>query len=69
MQVVENVRDIFLLACYTGVRSQDYHKLNNIIRIQGNMIKVCTKKTDEEVIIPLHLVAEMYIRSSKVVSR
>jgi hypothetical protein len=28
-QRLENVRDIFLLACYTGVRSQDYGKLNN----------------------------------------
>jgi integrase len=57
-QALENVRDIFLLACYTGVRSQDYHKLNNLNRIQGNMLKVRTEKTDEEVIIPLHPVAE-----------
>jgi site-specific recombinase XerD len=57
-QALENVRDIFLLACYTGVRSQDYHKLNNNSRIQGNMLKVRTEKTDEEVIIPLHPVAE-----------
>ena len=57
-QALENVRDIFLLACYTGVRSQDYHKLNNLNRIHGNMLKVRTEKTDEEVIIPLHPVAE-----------
>jgi site-specific recombinase XerD len=55
---LENVRDIFLLACYTGVRSQDYHKLNNLNRISDNMLKVRTEKTDEEVIIPLHPVAE-----------
>lgn len=57
-QALENVRDIFLLACYTGVRSQDYHKLNMSNLIQGNMLKVRTEKTDEEVIIPLHPVAE-----------
>ena len=57
-QALENVRDIFLLACYTGVRSQDYHKLNNLNRIHGNMLKVRTEKTDEEVIIPLHPIAE-----------
>jgi integrase len=57
-QALENVRDIFLLACYTGVRSQDYQKLNNLNLIQGNMLKVRTEKTDEEVIIPLHPVAE-----------
>ena len=57
-EALENVRDMFLLACYTGVRSQDYRKLNNINRIQGNMLKVRTEKTDEEVIIPLHPVAE-----------
>jgi integrase len=57
-QALENIRDIFLLACYTGVRSQDYHKLNNLNRIFGNMLKVRTEKTDEEVIIPLHPIAE-----------
>ncbi|GAA0874003.1 hypothetical protein GCM10009118_04110 [Wandonia haliotis] len=52
---LDNVRDLFLLACYTGVRSQDYDKLNNDSLINnGTMLKVRTEKTDEEVIIPLH---------------
>jgi integrase len=52
---LEFVRDFFLLACYTGVRSQDYSKLNksNLIN-DGKMFKVRTEKTDEEVIIPIH---------------
>jgi integrase len=56
---LDNVRDIFLLACYTGVRSQDYHKLNdqNFIN-DGTMLKVHTEKTDVEVIIPLHPIAK-----------
>lgn len=56
---LDNVRDLFLLACYTGVRSQDYDKLNNDSLINnGTMLKVRTEKTDEEVIIPLHPVAK-----------
>jgi integrase len=59
---LENTKDIFLLACYTGVRSQDYHKLNkdNFIN-EGTMLKVRTEKTDEEVIIPLHPIAKSII--------
>lgn len=56
---LDNVRDIFLLACYTGVRSQDYGKLNYDSLINnGTMLKVRTEKTDEEVIIPLHPIAK-----------
>ncbi len=56
---LDNVRDLFLLACYTGVRSQDYPKLTKDSLINGGtMLKVRTEKTDEEVIIPLHPVAK-----------
>lgn len=56
---LDNVRDLFLLACYTGVRSQDYNKLNKESLINnGTMLKVRTEKTDEEVIIPLHPIAK-----------
>jgi integrase len=56
---LDNVRDLFLLACYTGVRSQDYDKLNKRSLINGGtMLKVRTEKTDEEVIIPLHPVTK-----------
>lgn len=59
---LDNAKDIFLLACYTGVRFQDYHKLNtgNLIK-NGTMLKVRTEKTDEEVIIPLHPEAKRII--------
>ena len=56
---LDNVRDLFLLACYTGVRSQDYPKLTKDSLINGGtMLKVRTETTDEEVIIPLHPVAK-----------
>lgn len=52
---LDHVRDLFLLACYTGVRSQDYSKLTKEHLINdGTMFKVRAEKTDQEVIIPLH---------------
>ena len=55
---LENVRDVFILACYTGVRSQDYNKLNYKSLINDNMLKIRTEKTEEEVIVPLHPIAK-----------
>lgn len=52
---LDNVRDLFVLACYTGVRIQDYNKLNSVHLINdGTMFKIRTEKTDIEVIIPVH---------------
>src|SRR6218665_417455 len=63
---LDNVRDLFLLACYTGVRSQDYDKLNKQSLINGGtMLKVRTEKTDEEVIIPLHTIAKSILDKYK----
>lgn len=52
---LENVRDLFLLGCYTGLRFSDYNKLTRDRFIKdGSMVKIRTEKTDEEVVIPLH---------------
>lgn len=52
---LDNVRDLFLLACYTGVRCQDYTQLTDDHLINnGTMFKVRAEKTDEYVVIPLH---------------
>lgn len=52
---LENVRDLFVLACYTGVRIQDYGKLDAFHLINNDtMFKIRTEKTDVEVIIPVH---------------
>lgn len=56
---LEQVRDLFVLACYTGVRIQDYKKLNRFHLVNdGTMFKIRTEKTGAEVIIPLHVEAK-----------
>jgi len=47
-----HVRDLFMIACYTGLRFSDFSKLTPE-NIQDNMIKVRTQKTGTEVIIPV----------------
>lgn len=52
---LEKVRDIFVVACYTGVRISDYHKIGFDNMINNNtMLKFCTEKTGKEVVIPIH---------------
>lgn len=52
---LEKVRDIFVVACYTGLRISDYTKICFANMINGNtMLKICTEKTGKEVIIPIH---------------
>lgn len=59
---LENVRDLFLLGCYTGLRFSDYNKLTKDRFIEDDtMLKVRTEKTDETVIIPLHPEAKRII--------
>lgn len=54
-QRLEKVRDIFIIACYTGLRFSDLIQVKpeNIIN-NGTQIKIKTEKTGEIVIIPLH---------------
>ncbi|MBL0274176.1 MAG: integrase catalytic domain-containing protein [Chitinophagaceae bacterium] len=54
-QRLEKVRDLFILACYTGLRFSDLIQVRpeNIIN-NGSQIKVKTEKTGELVIIPIH---------------
>lgn len=56
---LEQVRDLFVMACYTGVRIQDYNKLNRFHLVNdGTMFKIRTEKTGTEVLIPLHAEAK-----------
>jgi len=58
---LERVRDLFLIAAYTGLRFTDFVNLHpgNIIEEDGQMIfEVNTQKTDEKVFIPVHLVVK-----------
>ncbi|HYC40816.1 MAG TPA: tyrosine-type recombinase/integrase [Chitinophagaceae bacterium] len=51
---LEKVRDLFIIACYTGLRFSDLIELRmENINKQGSLVKIRTKKTGEIVIIPL----------------
>ncbi len=50
---LEQVRDMFIIGCYTGLRFGDLSQLNNE-HISDNTITLTTKKTTNKVIIPLH---------------
>jgi integrase len=53
---LDQARDLFLIGAYTGLRVSDFNylKAENIITNKGNkFLKVKTKKTNKEVVIPL----------------
>lgn len=51
---LERVRDLFIIACYTGLRFSDLVELRKEnINSETNLVRVATKKTGEIVIIPL----------------
>ncbi|MEI2738125.1 MAG: tyrosine-type recombinase/integrase [Chitinophagaceae bacterium] len=51
---LEKVRDLFIIACYTGLRFSDLVQLRNEnINKEGNLVRIKTQKTGELVIIPL----------------
>jgi integrase len=58
---LEDSKNKFVFGCWVGLRYGDLSKLNpnNLIQtLEGPAIKIITDKTGEEVIIPLHPVAE-----------
>jgi len=50
---LERVRDLFIVACWTGLRFSDFSNLKPD-NIEGGFFKVKTKKTGTTVIIPIH---------------
>lgn len=57
----DNIRDLFLIGCFTGLRVSDYNNLtsHSIKTVNGvKMILVKAQKTSKEVAIPLHPVVE-----------
>ena len=57
---IEETRDMFVVASWTGLRFGDWKDLSKI-HIEGNIMTVHTKKTNKTVIIPLHpFVKEIY---------
>ena len=65
-QKYDRVRDLFIVACYTGLRFSDLIQVKpeNIIN-NGNQIKIKTEKTGELVIIPLHRMVKEIIKKYK----
>lgn len=62
---LDNVKDIFVAACYTGLRFSDLDqiRIENIVESKlGRLLKVKTQKTDEEVIIPLNQIVERILQ-------
>lgn len=55
---LDNVRDFFLLGCYTALRFSDLARIRpeHIIK-NGTQLRIRTQKTGEVVVIPLHPVA------------
>jgi len=49
---LEQVRDLFIFGCYTGMRYSDFSQVKPE-HIQGEIIRIKTQKTDEWVSIPL----------------
>lgn len=50
---IEQTRDLFIIACWTGLRYGDWRDLSKS-QITGDRIKVYTHKTGKEVVIPIH---------------
>jgi integrase len=52
---LDKVRDLFIIACYTGLRFSDLIELRNEnVSSDGKLVRVKTQKTSEVVIIPLN---------------
>jgi integrase len=54
---LDNVRDLFLVGCYTGLRYSDYSILKPE-QIQDGFIETTQKKTGDPVVIPVHPTVE-----------
>ncbi len=58
----EIVRDIFVAACYMGLRFSDYSNLN-LAKIINRRLEVIQKKTGKKIILPIHpLVNEIFTK-------
>lgn len=59
---IEVTRDLFIVACWTGLRLGDWENLCNV-EIRGENMIVHTRKTNKTVIIPMHpMVKEIYAK-------
>jgi len=59
-----NVRDAFLISCYTGMRYSDVDRLDvsNHIDFENNIITIITQKTTKKVIIPMNSIVRNILK-------
>lgn len=59
---LEQVRDLFIVGCYTGLRFSDFSQIKPE-HIKDGAIHIRTQKTDEPVVIPIHpMVGEIMVK-------
>ncbi|HEX8515179.1 MAG TPA: site-specific integrase [Bacteroidia bacterium] len=59
---LEQIRDLFIVGCYTGLRFSDFSAIERK-HIKGDFIEILTKKTAETVVIPIHrLIKEIMLK-------
>ena len=52
---IEETRDLFVIACWTGLRQSDINHIDNaLFDLDNETITVITEKTSEKVVIPMH---------------
>lgn len=51
---LENIRDNAIIGCWTGLRISDFNHNLDLNNIEGDFIRIKTKKTKSWVVIPLH---------------
>lgn len=65
---LERVKDLFVFGCFVGLRFSDFTDVRpeNIVEFEGDLyIKIKTKKTGEEVVVPCHpVVREIFNKYS-----
>ncbi|WP_070807508.1 MULTISPECIES: site-specific integrase [Porphyromonadaceae] len=59
---LEKVKDMFILAAYTGLRFSDFSRLKRENITKNNTIRLQTQKTNEIIEIPLHPIVKRIIR-------
>lgn len=60
------VRDLFIIGCFTALRLSDYSSLDESnFDLENNQIRILTKKTKEPVIIPMHPMIRKVIERNK----
>ena len=68
---IENTRDLFIVACWTGLRRSDINRLDKAtFDIESKTISITAEKTKQKVVIPMHpMVLALYNKYNGVFPR